>query len=243
MENLILFDEIINLKSVNSTSKYAEKLVKKNEVSGNFLVIAERQSNGLGRDKNRWFSPKNGLYLTAGLYGLLSSSSLTIFSGICLHKALKKLFPKIKKKLKIKWPNDIYLGNKKLCGVLSQKLSVENYHLIGIGLNTNIAEFPDELKESATSLRLELQREVSNEDITKSVFTIFAEYFPDFIENGLDLKYYKKHSLLIGKQILLDTNFEQFSGKVINLNKDGALLLRLSSGMIQPFYAGSVVKF
>ena len=238
-----LFDEIFFKHKTNSTNKLAEKLVKNREVSGNFLLIAEQQSNGIGRKKNIWFSPEGGIWLTSGIFGLAVESSLTIFTGICIHKAIAQLYPKLKDQLKIKWPNDIYLNGKKLCGILTSHLTAQKYHLIGIGINTNFTEFPKELQEISVSLKQYLNSEVDNYELMKAFFDFFAAELPEFIENKLDVSYFNKHSLLRVKQVELDTDFDKFYGISKGINKNGALLLELKSGMIQPFYAGSITKF
>lgn len=238
-----LFDEIYSFDKIESTNLRAKKLIKTGEARGNFLVISRVQSGGIGRNRNLWFSPEGGIWFTAGLYGLFVESNLTIFTGICIHKALTLLFPEIKSNLKIKWPNDIYLNNKKLCGILSNSFQAEKYHLLGIGLNSNVCEIPPELSDIAISLRKELDHNIDNKMLITKIFDNFASDLPDFIEGKLDVKYYNEHSLLKGCSIELDTDFDKFSGIAKGINKNGALLIELKPGMIQPFYAGSIVSW
>ncbi|MCK4653014.1 MAG: biotin--[acetyl-CoA-carboxylase] ligase [Candidatus Cloacimonetes bacterium] len=238
-----LFDEVLYFENPDSTTRKANELIKSKEAHGNFLVIAREQSAGIGRKKNFWFSPKDGIWMTAALYGLSVESNLTIFTGICIHKSLSKLFPEIEGNLKLKWPNDIFLNNKKLCGILSSHLSANKYHLLGIGINTSIDEFPQELTDIATSLKKELNSEINNLTILNTLFDIFAEDLPDFIEGNIDIKYFKRNSFLLNKTVELDTDFDKFSGISHGINKQGALLLELKEGMIQPFYAGTVVSW
>jgi BirA family biotin operon repressor/biotin-[acetyl-CoA-carboxylase] ligase len=238
-----LFDEIYSFDKIESTNSKAKKLIKTGEARGNFLVISHIQSGGIGRNRNLWFSPDGGIWMTAALYGLTVSSSFSIFTGICIHKAITELFPEIKSKLKIKWPNDIYLNNKKLCGILSSNLQAEKYHLLGIGLNSNVCEIPLELNDIAISLRKELNHNIDNKVLVTKIFDNFASYLPDFIEGELDVKYYNEHSLLKGRIIELDTDFDKFTGIAKGINKSGALLIELKPGMIQPFYAGTVVSW
>jgi BirA family transcriptional regulator, biotin operon repressor / biotin---[acetyl-CoA-carboxylase] ligase len=238
-----LFDETYFYKKKISTSKQAIKLIKDQMAQGNFLVVANEQTGGIGRGKNSWSSPPGGIWMTAALYGLSVSSNLTIFTGICIHKALCELFTKIEDELKIKWPNDIYLNGKKLCGILSSHNQASKYHLLGIGLNSNIDTFPTEISNIAISLSAYLKEPVNNESIMTKIFDNFAEDLPEFIEGNFDLDYFKKHSFLKGKEIVLDTDFDQYSGLCKGINKNGAILIELKPGMIQPFYAGSVVSW
>lgn len=238
-----LFDEVYFYKKSVSTSKQAIKLIKDQTAQGNFLVIADEQSGGIGRNKNKWFSPLGGIWMTAGLYGFSVASNLTIFTGISIHKALCDLFPQIRERLKIKWPNDIYFNEKKICGILSSNLSGRKYHLIGIGMNTNIEELDEILAPNATSLQIELCKDVDNEEILTRIFDNFASALPNFVEGKFDVKYFNQHSLLKGLQIELDTDFDTYRGKVKGIDKNGALLIELKPGMIQPFYAGSIISW
>ena len=239
----LLFDEIYYFDKIESTNLKAKKLIKDGTARGNFLVISRIQSGGIGRNRNRWTSPDGGIWMTVGLYGLSVESSLTIFASICIHKALTELLPEIKSNLKIKWPNDIYLNNKKLCGILSSNLQAEKYHLLGIGLNSNVCEIPLELDDIAISLRKELDHDIDNKVLVTKIFDNFATDLPDFIEEKLDVRYYSEHSLLKGRSIELDTDFDKFNGIAKGINKSGALLIELKPGMIQPFYAGTVISW
>ncbi len=238
-----LFDEIYFYDKLISTSKQAEKMIREQTAQGNFLIIANEQSGGLGRNKNGWYSPPGGIWFTAALYGLSVPASLTIFTGICLHKAICEVFPLLQNRLQIKWPNDIYLDQRKLGGILSNQLENAKYHLLGIGINSNNLDFPDDLKETAISLKKILSCESDNKEIICKFFDIFAAELPDFIEGNFDLKYFNEHSFLKNKEITLDTDYNRFSGKCKGLNKNGAILIELKPGMIQPFYAGTVVDW
>ena len=237
-----LFDEVLYFNKLSSTSSKAERLINFNTANGNFLCLAEEQTSGRGRGKNSWFSPVGGLWLTAALYGFNFQSNITIFTGICIHKTLSELFPTISDKFKIKWPNDIYLNDKKVCGILSSNLSGKKYHLIGIGMNTNVTELDEELAPNATSLQIELNRSLDNEELLTRIFDNFASALPEFVEGKLDVKYFNQHSLLKGFQIELNTDYDIFRGKAKGIDKNGALLIELKAGMIQPFYAGSIIS-
>lgn len=238
-----LFDEVYFYEKLISTSNQAAKMIKDQTAQGNFLIISNEQTGGKGRGNNSWTSPPGGIWMNAALYGLTVTSNITIFTGICIHKALSELFPKLKDDLKIKWPNDILFKGKKLCGILSSQLSSSRYHLIGIGINTNIDELPAEISDIATSISNNLCEPVDNIKIVQKIFDILAADLPQLIETGFDLQYFKAHSFLKGKIIVLNTDYDRFSGTCKGINKNGAILLELKSGMIQPFFAGSVVKW
>lgn len=235
-----LFDEILYFDQIYSTNKKAEQLIKSKQITGNFLITAKSQNNGIGRNNNSWFSPVGGIWLTCGLYGLSVGSNLTIFMGICIHKALIKLFPDIEKNLKIKWPNDIYLEEKKLAGILSTNVTSHKYHLIGIGINTNFSDFTVELSDISISLQNYFGNEIDNSFLITQIFDIFSEDLPEFINGNFDHDYFNKYSFLKDKKVVLDTSFARFLGVCKGINRNGAILLELRNGMIQPFFSGSI---
>jgi BirA family biotin operon repressor/biotin-[acetyl-CoA-carboxylase] ligase len=245
MENFkhILFDEVFVFGCINSTIAKSQKLLKEEQANGNFLVVSRSQKSGHGRNKNAWFSPDGGIYMSANLLGLSPDPALTLFMGISIHKAIAESFPYIKKDLHIKWPNDLYLDGKKICGILSQHLPKYRYHSFGIGINTNIDEFPDNLKNIAISLFDSLHFQIDNKKLITKIFDIFSHDFPKFIENGLDLEYYNKFSLLKDKEVTIDTDFAVYSGVCRGINKNGAIVLQLPSKMNQPFFGGSIVDW
>jgi BirA family biotin operon repressor/biotin-[acetyl-CoA-carboxylase] ligase len=237
------FDESYHYKEIASTSKKAENIIKNGIASGNFLVTALTQKTGIGRKGAAWYSPEGGIWMTSGLYNLQVEVNITLFIGIMIHKSILQLLPQLKKSLKIKWPNDIFINDLKMCGIIANYLPSHKYHLLGIGIDTNISDFTAELKGISTSTLLETETEIDNEELIKTIFDNFSATLPDFMMNGLKNyhKYYEENSYLKGKNIILDTEFKQFSGNVKGINKKGALLLQMGNGMIQPLYSGSVV--
>lgn len=239
-----LFDEIIYKTKINSTSTHALSLIKDKLVKGNFLIVADEQSSGRGKEKKSWFSPHGGLWFSLGLYNVVQDSSITLFMATLIHQTITEIYPSLKDVLKIKWPNDIFLEDKKMCGILTSYYSWSKYLICGIGIDTNIQEFPLELLNIATSLREYLKVEVSNSFLLKSFLDKLHENLPVFIENGFAhyQEYYTKYDYLQGRYIALDTEFQVFHGRAMKVNKKGALILEIAENIIQPFYSGSVVE-
>lgn len=237
-----LFDNVIHLPFTLSTMDYAQQIMRSGEKQGNFLIIADQQRSGKGRQDAIWYSPSGGLWFTAAIFGLVSKANLTIFTGISLHKTIIRIFPQLKDELKLKWPNDLYLHNKKIAGIITQHYPHYKYHCIGIGVNTNIGQFPYHLKNTASSLQMILCQPVDNAELLTLFCDEFATQLPAFIEDSIDIEYFNQNSLLNGKQITLDTSYEHYNGIARGINQEGALLIELSSGMVQPFYSGAVTK-
>ncbi len=239
-----LFDEIIQKNKLNSTSAYALSLIKDNMIKGNFLIIADEQSAGSGRKKNLWHSPQGGLWFSLGLYNVIQDSSITLLMAVLIHQTITEIYPSLKNVLKIKWPNDIMLENRKVCGILTSYYSWAKYLICGIGLDTNISEMPLELSNIAVSLKDYLNIEINNSFLMKAFLDKLYQQLPIFVEHGFEeyQNYYNQFDFLKGRFISLDTEFQIFRGRVLKINKKGALILELDENIIQPFYSGSIVE-
>lgn len=134
------------------------------------VVLAEKQTTGYGRKKNPWFSPKGGLYFSVILpkSNLDDLQTITILGGFIVAKVIKDNF---NLEPFIKLPNDVWINQKKAAGVLTENVVGRDIKssVIGIGLNTNIKKFPKELENTATSLKIELGKEVDNKKILEQI--------------------------------------------------------------------------
>ena len=243
MKEIPFFDQILTYKKIDSTFTRARQLIVNKVVRGNFLLVAETQSTGKGRKENRWFSPPGGLWFTAGFFNLPLKSSLTIYMAITIVQAINKLYPDTTAHLTIKWPNDLFLNGQKIGGILTSAFPDLNYILSGTGLNTNNKEFPEELREHSASLSIFLQREIDNEELLLEIFQSFLAGLPDYLENELEnLKtiFNSKYSYLTDKKIVLQTEFDELTGLVKGINREGALILLLKNGSYLPIYSGTV---
>ncbi len=239
-----LFDEIIHKNKLNSTSTYALSLIKDNMIKGNFVIIADEQSAGSGRKKNLWHSPLGGLWFSLGLYNVIQDSSITLLMAVLIHQTIIDIYPSLKNHLKIKWPNDIMLEDRKVCGILTSYYSWAKYLICGIGIDTNISEMPLELSNIAVSLKDYLNIEINNSFLMKAFLDKLYLQLPVFVEHGFQeyQNYYNQFDYLKDRFISLDTEFQIFRGRVLKINKKGALILELDENIIQPFYSGSVVE-
>ena len=154
-------------KKISSTNKKAKEIKKPNP----WLVIwAEEQKAGYGRKKGYWFSPRGGLYFSVVLpkSTIEDLQILTILAAFVVAKVLKENF-KIEPMIKL--PNDVYLNQKKIAGILTEAVVGEDvkFSIMGIGLNTNIDKFPRDLENIATSLKIELGKKVDNERLIKQI--------------------------------------------------------------------------
>lgn len=159
--------KIKHYKIVSSTSALAKKIKKPNPWQ---IILAEEQKAGYGRKEAEWFSPKGGLYFSVILpkSQIEDLQTLTILAAFVVAKIIKEDFHL---ESFIKLPNDIYVNQKKIGGILTETVWSKDVKsaIMGIGLNTNIEKFPKELKNLATSLKIELGRKVDNKEILKKI--------------------------------------------------------------------------
>jgi len=158
---------IESFEKLPSTQAKAKELAGKGAVPWT-VILAEEQTLGRGRKEKGWHSPKGGLYFSIILpkSQLVDLQTLTIFAAFIIAKTIKENFNL--EPIFIKLPNDVYFNEKKAAGVMTENV-VEGKEvrcsIMGIGLNTNIDKFPPDLEKTATSLRIELGREVDNKKI------------------------------------------------------------------------------
>jgi len=154
-------------KSISSTNVVAKKM----KYEPWTVVWSEKQTLGHGQKENYWFSPKGGLYFSIMLpkSNIEDLQTLTILASFVVAKIIKENF---KVEPFIKLPNDIFVNQKKIGGILTENIIVgENvkFSIMGIGLDTNIEKYPKELENIATSLKIETGKQINNEKILKKI--------------------------------------------------------------------------
>jgi len=156
-------------KTLPSTNQKAKELAKRG-VKPWTVILAEGQSAGYGKEKIFWFSPRGGLYFSVVLpkSQIEDLQTLTVLAAFIVANTLKEKFSL---EPLIKLPNDVRLGRKKVAGILTENIIGRDVKLsvIGIGLNTNIDKFPKDLEDEATSLKIELGKEVNNQNILEKI--------------------------------------------------------------------------
>lgn len=235
------------LKSTNIIAK--EKALHGAErINEGTLIIAERQSAGKGRLGREWFSPAGGIWLSIILYPQLSPSyisRITLMTAVALVKAIK-ICTQIKSQ--IKWPNDILVNEKKVCGILTEmsaELDIINWVVLGIGVNVNIKqqEFPEDIRERTTSLKEVLGKKVLRVKLAQVFLQEFEKYYE--ILKGREfssiLKEWKLYSHTLGKKIKVDIGEKIITGEAMDINESGALILKKEDGELIEIISGTIV--
>ena len=174
-----------HFETIDSTNKKAKELAVEGANHGT-LVTADAQQAGIGRRGRSWSSEKGtGIYMSMLLRPRIATdkaSMLTLVAALAVESAIAEL---LQCQPMIKWPNDIVLNKKKICGILTE-LALNgteiDYVVIGIGINANNKEFPEEIVQTASSLFLELNEEIDIELLITEVWNRFAVYYEQFLE-------------------------------------------------------------
>ena len=187
--NFIRFPKIIYKNTVSSTNVVAKEILK--SCNANFILISSEQISGKGRDLKRFYSPKDvGIYMTLVLRNF--KRTMPIISKITALTVLKSI-KKIAEDVYIKEPNDILLGNKKVCGILiesslSAKEKIFDYVIIGIGVNVNNESFPHEIQDIATSIKHETGKKIEKNNLIENIILEF-NLLLEIPENQIEKEY------------------------------------------------------
>ena len=216
----MIFDTVIYLKETSSTMDISRQFVS--TLKPPFVVVAETQLFGKGRRNKKWLSPKGGLWLTEVLY-TKKFWGLSLFISIPILRVLKRYV----REIKVKWPNDLFLCNRKVAGILIER--TQDVAFIGIGINIE-NDIPEEAKEFAISLkekknvnRIKIFKEISEEE--EKILPIFQQSgFAPFREE------YEDSLMIMNKNIAVKSK-KIVQGKVLGVTEFGELVLKTVYGM------------
>ncbi|MCI6676334.1 MAG: biotin--[acetyl-CoA-carboxylase] ligase [Clostridiales bacterium] len=237
---------IVYYDSIDSTNNEAKRLGKEGALHGT-LVIAQQQTAGRGRLGRNWDSPKEqAIYMTLLIRPNISpqnASKVTLIAALAAAKGIREVagMPP-----QIKWPNDIVIHGKKLCGILTEmNMESENkfFLVVGIGINCNRKDFPEELKQTATSLYLETKKEQSREQLIAAVMYAFEQYYSVFIqtENLSNLKQqYECQLVNYNRDVRVLSPDHEYIGTSRGINEEGELLVEDKSGQMHAVRSGEV---
>lgn len=222
----------IYLTETDSTNRYLKELANAGAPEGT-VIIAGRQSAGRGRLGRSFFSPEEkGIYMSILLrpeIALERSVLITSMAAVAVARATERVGGVA---AKIKWVNDIFINNRKACGILTEaginaEAGTLDYAVLGIGINVGFMEFPEDLREIATSVSNECGFAVSKEILLEEILKELEVWYPT-LWNGNFLEENRKRSLLLGKEIrVVDENHPEggYSAKAVDINDLGYLII------------------
>ncbi len=233
----IIGRKVIGFAVLESTNSFAKKIAKSNCEDGT-VIIAKRQRSGRGRLGREWYSDSDkGIWMSIVLKPQLLLEEvqvLTLGVSVAVVYAIRKttnIFAGVK------WPNDIIINNKKVCGILTEmstKADKISYIVIGIGINVDheYKDFPDDIRNIATSINIELKQNFDKDTLTKQIlielekiYCMLKNYQSDEI-----IKLYRNYSVILGKQISFVLNGVENSGSVVDIKNNGALIVKCTNG-------------
>ncbi len=242
MEN----NKIIYYKQLDSTNTEIARLATEGAAHGT-VVVADAQSAGKGRRGRGWESPAGeNIYMSILLRPDClpdRAPMLTLVMAYSVAKVLKELgFLDVQ----IKWPNDLVLSGKKICGILTEmqlKDTEIDYVVVGVGINVNTSKFPEELKDTATSLYLESGIVSDRETLVEAIVEYFDEAYCQFLETQ-DLSFlreaYNDMLVNVGREVRVLEPRNEYIAYAQGINASGELLVRTAAGEEKRIYAGEV---
>lgn len=230
---------------LESTNEYAKELAKKECVHGT-LIVAGTQTAGKGRRGRVWQSPENTtIAMSFCIEPKLPTDKV---SGLTLAAALavaEAVFRMTGERVQIKWPNDIVLNGRKICGILTELCFRKDVPvvIVGIGINVNTECFPEEIQEIASSLKKESGKTIVREDLIREVLRCFEEFYECYEQTAnLSLLRTKYESLLANKdrEVLVLDPAMQYKGIAKGITDAGNLVVACEDGTKKEVYSGEV---
>ena len=237
-------------ESVDSTNDRIKERAHENESQG-LVISAGTQTAGKGRIGRKWESPtkdsvSTSLLLTPDDISLEAIPTITVVAAMAVRDALSNLYGL---EGKIKWPNDIVLGGKKICGILTEMEMKDNkvwYVVVGIGVNVHNTKFPEEIAFKATSVDIELQKQSGEKghrsEITKAIWESFKKYYNIFIKtqdmSGLKEEY-ERYLANLNERVRIEAQENSYEAIARGINDRGQLIIEVD-GQQQIISTGEV---
>ncbi|MCK4385811.1 MAG: biotin--[acetyl-CoA-carboxylase] ligase, partial [candidate division Zixibacteria bacterium] len=237
LKTKIFGKKIYSYRKVGSTNLLGFRLAETGSEEGT-LIVAEEQTKGKGRMGRSWYSPPRlGLWMSLILRPPVppfKAPGLSICAGLALAQTIKEMTGT---EAKIKWPNDCLIDGKKVGGILlelSAELDRINFVIVGIGVNVNHSakDFPRNLSQTATSMKIKLGKDISRLALLTSFLEEFERIYLDFKKKGLSAQreMIKSFSSLLGKKVAVRFGKEKIEGMAKNIDENGSLVIKTKKG-------------
>lgn len=238
---------IVYFSSTGSTNDVAKQIAEQGAAEGT-LVVAEEQTGGRGRLGRKWVSPQGtGIWMSLILRPQIlpqDAPKITLVAALALVKAVRSLTGL---QVSIKWPNDVVYQEQKIVGILTEmtgELDRVKYLVVGMGINVNTQQedFPEELRPIATSIFLQTKQQQSRVALVQGVLKHFEDLYLTFLSGDFAsiLAEWKANCSTIGKDIRVTGLRQSLVGKALDVAHDGTLQLQLSDGTITSVVAGDI---
>jgi BirA family transcriptional regulator, biotin operon repressor / biotin---[acetyl-CoA-carboxylase] ligase len=237
LQSKLLGKKVAHLDNTSSTNTVAKQMAEKGAQEGT-VIIAETQSRGKGRLGRKYVAKPGGLWMSIILKPKIDpmhASSITLLAAVSVTKALRG----IGLEAVIKWPNDVLVNGKKICGILTEmsaETDVVNFIILGIGVNLN----NDAPLDTATTVKAELGRDVNRVEFTQSLLEMLEEDYVTFKSEGFTpiLWSWRRYSDTLGRPVEVTYQSEVISGIAEDVGDDGSLIVKLSDGSTRRIVSG-----
>ncbi|WP_234998352.1 biotin--[acetyl-CoA-carboxylase] ligase [Salirhabdus sp. Marseille-P4669] len=247
LETTWLGQHLIFEKTLDSTQITAQKLALDGAVNGT-VVVADEQVKGRGRLQREWHSKQNvGIWMSMILRPKIEpyrAPQLTLLTAVAITRMLKNI---CNLDAKIKWPNDIYIQDKKLAGVLTEMQAEQDqisFVIIGIGINVNhdSKDLPSELQSKATSLKLVTNQSWQRETLIQELWKQIEIVYEIFRNEGFSpiKKEWEQSAYKLGEAIHVTTGKTQWKAELLGIHDDGALLVKDEKGETKRLYSAEI---
>jgi len=236
------------LDVTDSTQNELRRLAEQGAAEGT-LVIAEQQTNGRGRMGRNWVSPAGkGIWMSLLLrppVPLPLTPQLTLLAAVALSRAISQQLPALE--IDIKWPNDLLIEGKKISGILLESAAEDerlNYVVVGLGISVNLEadDYPEELLDRAVSLKMAAGRSVDRSELIAAVLEQFEQLYRLYLEQGFApiRTLWEARSVTLGKETVLFTPQGTVTGVPRGLDDMGGLRVELADGSWRTVYSAEV---
>jgi BirA family biotin operon repressor/biotin-[acetyl-CoA-carboxylase] ligase len=234
-------------RKVSSTNDWVRRITSAKVLEG-VVAVAETQTGGRGRLGRKWFSPKGGVWFSVLLKPKMKAAEtakLVFVASLAVAETLRESYGL---DAETKWPNDVLVNGKKICGILAEmKTHGEkvDYAIVGVGLNANFKvqeALPKEVAVGATSVEEELGKHVDYTDLLFTLLERLDRVYERFLKEGSNaiLKRWKELASFLGHEVSVEVDSETYTGTAFDVSSDGGLVLRLSDGSAREFHMGDM---
>ncbi len=230
---------VICYPSLTSTMAAAKQEAQLGAVEGT-VVIADEQTAGRGRIKRVWLSPKGNIALSIILYpSVVNLPSLIMLASLAVVHSIEAVTGL---RSQVKWPNDVLVNDRKVCGILiesSLRGNIVDFAIIGIGVNVNLrlSDFP-EIQSTATSLSAELGRDVSRLRVIRQLLVEMERLYLALQAGESIYEEWRDSLVTLGRRVKVKSGKTVYDGVAESVARDGSLLLRHSNGSLSKIVAG-----
>lgn len=225
-------------ESIDSTNTEAKRRIK-DGMEEDCIFVAFEQTGGRGRQGKSFFSPKSGIYFSFVLHPKVDLPDIPCITAAAAVAVADVLKNETKKDPKIKWVNDIFIDNKKVCGILTESVAdfekgIVHAVIVGIGINLTTTQFPAEIENTAGS--------VGEINCPKAIADIYNKLndFCDKLPQKDFMEAYRKYSLVLNKTVNFTRNGTEYSATATNILNDGSLEVTTKNGEVMLLNSGEI---